>query len=227
VFGPVGNDERGARLVRQLTETSIDPVRVRQLDGVSASQRIVVEPNGERQFCGFEAGVLVDYALTSSELGELEGYDAIALPCSPESRRVFTQCVAAGLGHKLAADFSQDSPEGASSDPATWLAPHLRALAIAFVGGQPEHFVSLRDLSRGSDVPIVLTVGADGAYAMRRGTWLHQPSLATVIVDTTGCGDAFQAGFVVAFLASGRLDTALLRGAELAARVASHRGAAA
>jgi fructoselysine 6-kinase len=226
VFGPVGSDERGARLHDWLSKAPIATRRVRRLAGSSACQQIRVAPDGERVFCGFEAGVLFDYQLDTAELRTLDSYDRVAVPCSPESRRVFRQCVEAGLGPKLVADLSQDSPEGEEDDPVAWLSPHLDRLAVAFVGGRADHVEALRGLSASSDIPIVLTAGAAGAYALVRGRVLHQPSLATEVVDTTGCGDAFQAGFVVHRAMGRSLADALEAGARLAAQVASHRGAA-
>lgn len=45
------------------------------------------------------------------------------------------------------------------------------------------------------NIPIILiTVGADGAYAVLNGDILHVPVEQVVPVDTTGAGDAFMAG---------------------------------
>ena len=45
----------------------------------------------------------------------------------------------------------------------------------------------------------VFTLGGEGAYyAHRDGTRLHVPAYAIEVVDTTGCGDAFDAGFIAA-----------------------------
>lgn len=45
----------------------------------------------------------------------------------------------------------------------------------------------------------VFTLGGEGAYyAHRDGTRLHVPAYAIDVVDTTGCGDAFDAGFIAA-----------------------------
>jgi sugar/nucleoside kinase (ribokinase family) len=45
----------------------------------------------------------------------------------------------------------------------------------------------------------VFTLGAEGAYyAHRDGTRLHVPAYPVEVVDTTGCGDAFDAGFITA-----------------------------
>ena len=45
----------------------------------------------------------------------------------------------------------------------------------------------------------VLTLGGEGAfYAHRDGTRLRAPAYPIDVVDTTGCGDAFDAGFIAA-----------------------------
>ena len=45
----------------------------------------------------------------------------------------------------------------------------------------------------------VFTLGGDGAfYARRDGTRVKSPAYEVKVVDTTGCGDAFDAGFIAA-----------------------------
>ena len=45
------------------------------------------------------------------------------------------------------------------------------------------------------------------------------------LIDTTGCGDAFQAAFTVSYFRDGDIAAALFRGANQAARVLKHFGA--
>jgi hypothetical protein len=127
---------------------------------------------------------------------------------------------------KLIGDFSQDSPDGQPDQPATWVEPWADRLAIAFVGTSACHVAALCALSQRIAPLIVLTAGKAGAYAFSNGRSWHQPSVAERVVDTTGCGDAFQAGFTVRHLDDGDIAASLRAGAELAARVAHHRGAA-
>jgi len=226
LYAPVGDDARGERLRTALAKEPVTPQRLRALAGVSAEQQIRMTESGERIFCGFEAGVLLDYQLTDDELRELRSYDAIALPCSPESQRVFRQCVAAALDVPIVADFSQESPIGEPADPASWIAPYADRLQIAFVGGDETFVEPLRALSEHTAALIALTVGAGGAYAFSRGKTHRQPSLATTVVDTTGCGDAFAAGFCVAHFAGAPIAEAMRAASALAAHVAAKHGAA-
>ena len=56
----------------------------------------------------------------------------------------------------------------------------------------------------------VFTLGEDGAYyAHRDGTRLKSPAYDIQVVDTTGCGDAFDAGFIASLHYKMDTDTAL------------------
>jgi fructoselysine 6-kinase len=220
LLSAVGDDEAGARLLRALESTALERC-LRVLPGATACQRIRLAPDGERIFCGFDAGVLPSYELTSDELARLADFRAVALPFSPESARVMTQCLEARPA-PIIADFSQETID----ELPRWVETHAAALEIAFVGGSTDLEAPLAQLAKASGRLVVLTAGAAGAFAFSGGARHHQPSLARAVVDTTGCGDAFQAGFTVAYLASRSITAALHAGAELAARVAARRGAA-
>jgi fructoselysine 6-kinase len=218
VFAAVGDDALGLDLLRLLAATSVEP-RIRILSGKSAVQRIRVAPDGERVFCGFDPGVVSDYALTDAELSAIAAFDAVAVPLSPETEHVVAQL----RGHRaLVGDVSRDS---AGSDLAGWLAPHLPSLAIAFVGGTAADLDPLRRLSERARALVVLTAGAAGAWTLAAGQVIHQPALAERVVDTTGCGDAFQAAFTVSHFTGATLEAALHAGARAAAHVAQKRGA--
>lgn len=71
----------------------------------------------------------------------------------------------------------------------------------------------------------VFTLGPDGAfYADKSGTRKQSPAYDIDIVDTTGCGDAFDAGFITALHHEMDLDTSLRFAQASAALVASGLG---
>jgi sugar/nucleoside kinase (ribokinase family) len=57
----------------------------------------------------------------------------------------------------------------------------------------------------------VVTLGAEGAIAARNGCdeVIASPAFEVVARDTTGAGDAFHAGFLMALIAGARLESAL------------------
>jgi sugar/nucleoside kinase (ribokinase family) len=71
----------------------------------------------------------------------------------------------------------------------------------------------------------VFTLGGEGAYyAHRDGTRLHVPAYDIKVVDTTGCGDAFDAGFITALHHRMEPETAVRFAQAAAALVATGLG---
>ncbi|MEI6220770.1 MAG: sugar kinase [Actinomycetes bacterium] len=73
---------------------------------------------------------------------------------------------------------------------------------------------------------VVIKRGGNGALAQARGSGVVQiPAVETEVRDTTGAGDAFAAGFILAWANDGDLIDALKSGAALAAKCVSTLGA--
>lgn len=77
-----------------------------------------------------------------------------------------------------------------------------------------------------SSLPIaVLTRGAAGSVILSGGERIEIPALPTEVVDTTGAGDAYAAGFLAGLAAGRPLRACGLAAAACAAEVISHYGA--
>jgi len=72
---------------------------------------------------------------------------------------------------------------------------------------------------------VVVTLGARGALWAGAGQVVRVPAAPARVVDTTGAGDAFSAGFLAARLAGEPPAAALHAGAALAARAVARPGA--
>lgn len=72
---------------------------------------------------------------------------------------------------------------------------------------------------------VVLKRGADGAALAQNGSLIATvPAVPATVVDSTGAGDAFAAGFVAALLAGASTSEAVQRGVTLGALAVSRRG---
>lgn len=60
----------------------------------------------------------------------------------------------------------------------------------------------------------VIKCGEDGARARRRGAvdWVHVPSRSVPVIDATGAGDAFNAGFISRWLSGAALEQCIASG---------------
>lgn len=111
---------------------------------------------------------------------------------------------------------------GLGTDPILPLAcaRHLTALPEA----APE--AVLRRLAELAPGQVVITDGLNGSWAWDRDrrTVVHQAAFRVRSVDTTGCGDAFHAGYIVGVLEDWPLVERMEFGSLLAARVATRIG---
>jgi sugar/nucleoside kinase (ribokinase family) len=123
------------------------------------------------------------------------------------------------------------------------IAPHraemmamIDAGAIDLLFANENEICELADLAdRGSAVAaiqgkvplLVVTCGADGALAIERGRRVEVPiaRIGRGVVDTTGAGDLFAAGFLVGQARGLSLEQSLRIGSVAAAEVISHTGA--
>ena len=72
---------------------------------------------------------------------------------------------------------------------------------------------------------VVIKLDKDGAAARSGAETARARALDVPVVDTTGAGDAFNAGFFAAYLAGRPLAEALAAGNARAAKVVQHVGA--
>jgi fructokinase len=76
------------------------------------------------------------------------------------------------------------------------------------------------------DVPLAaLTKGADGSVVIRRAETVEIAADPVTVVDTTGAGDAYAAGFLAAYTKGHRLDVCGRLASVAAAEIISHYGA--
>jgi sugar/nucleoside kinase (ribokinase family) len=114
--------------------------------------------------------------------------------------------------------------------------PHVdfffcNAREARFLTGETDLVEAVRTLRhRGADV-VVLKLGVDGCRVVREDLSVQVPGVPAQVVDTTGAGDAFAAGFIAAMLKSepvdpdARLISACRAGNEAGARVVGVFGA--
>jgi sugar/nucleoside kinase (ribokinase family) len=72
---------------------------------------------------------------------------------------------------------------------------------------------------------VVIKLGSKGAMAVNGNESAKVPAVTTNVVDTTGAGDSFAAGFIPKWLETSDLTQALTAGAALAAKCVSSVGA--
>lgn len=206
--GAVGEDEKADFLIAAMDKLGIDTSTMQRLPGVPTSASILnVRPNGERPALHVRgASDHFDILPTAYDqvfdapivhlggtglLRKLDGERSVAFlkEAKQRGRTVTFDLIAASaeMAHLVLPllpyiDYFMPSIEEAQDMSGCWGAEDCAAFY----------------LDKGADA-CVLTLGGEGAYyAAADGTRLRVPAFDIDVVDTTGCGDAFDAGFITA-----------------------------
>lgn len=201
--GAIGADAPGDMLVALLTAAGIDPSGlVRRADVATSASVLPIRPNGDRPSLHL-LGANPTYNLADVDVSSLEWADHLHLG-APE---LIGADVAASIlrlakdnGCSTSADLVAPGALG-SLDAIGAMLPYLDYLlpnddqVLGFSGASSVEEGCAVFLSHGVSV-VAATCGADGAVVVSADGVARVPAFAIDVVDTTGCGDAFSAGFL-------------------------------
>jgi ribokinase len=202
VFGcRVGDDERGRAAIAELrgvdVRATVDP------DRPTGTCVVLVEPGGERT-------MLPDAGANDGPLPDVEPGDHLHVVGYALLREGPRASALAAIERARAAGVN------VSVDPSSW--------ALLRRGALPPVDLLLANADEAAHLDggeMVVKLGAGGA----RWGDVHVPAEPVQVVDTTGAGDAFAAGFLSARLAGAGRREALEEGCRVAARAVAQVGA--
>ena len=218
-------EDHGKAIRSKLSTSGIDISRFKIVSGNTARQKILLTADGERIFPvgGYDPGVLTLMKISEDDATFIRNHNILISACFRQLQNIFDQAMRIPFDGWRAADFLDLSDF--DRDPQI-LQKYCDHLAIAFVSGNHQLAEKLQKLSKETDCVVVVTLGSEGSFAFSRGHAIHQPALRVDdVVDSTGCGDAFQAAFTVSYWRDHDLQMALQQGATQAANVIQHLGA--
>ncbi|GIT87772.1 carbohydrate kinase family protein [Roseobacter sp. OBYS 0001] len=203
--GAVGDDEKADFVMSHMARAGIDCRLMQQLEGVETSATILnVRANGERPALHCR-GASDHFDVSPDQLSEvlncrflhLGGTGLLAKMDGEPSRRLLQAAQKAGC---------VTTWDLVGAGPDTWqfvepLLPHIdyfipsieEAEILSGVSGVEENIAFFQ--SRGVKC-CVLTMGGDGSMIALGNDRVHVPVYDIDVIDTTGCGDAYTAGFI-------------------------------
>ncbi|MEV6339680.1 carbohydrate kinase family protein [Nocardia vinacea] len=229
--GAIGADASGDILLGLLAKAGIDTqLVVRKEDQPTSSSVLPIRPNGERPSLHL-LGANPFYTLDDVDWTAIAAADHLHLG-GPEL-----------IGAANAARILRHAKDNGVSTSVDLIAPGaLGSLdAIAEVLPHTDYFLpndeqvlgftGTTDLVAGCEVLedagaciLAVTRGADGTLLVGPDNYQDIPAFAVDVVDTTGCGDAFSAGFIRAIALGRNLRAAAILGNAVAAMVARGLG---
>lgn len=198
--GCFGDDEAGgvsrASLEAEGVDVTAAPVRPR-----TPNQRSVIlvdARSGERTVLWHRATALT-LAPAEVPAGRIEGARVLHLDGADGEAAVLAAARARAAGVVTVADIDAAFPELDRLLPLVDVLLVSREFAER-VTGAAEPAAALAALARAGGVVVGVTLGAGGSLVRAGGEELHVPGYAVQVVDTTGAGDLFHAGFIRAML---------------------------
>jgi sugar/nucleoside kinase (ribokinase family) len=229
----IGADATGTGAVAELRAGGVDVRATRDAQEPTGTCIVLVEPGGERTMVPdrgansfLSPADLPDDAFRAGGHLHLSGYVLLDAGCREAGRVALERARAAGMTTSVdpaSAALLQARPGFASDVGALDLLLPNQAEA-AVLSGVPEPERAARALAATAR-EVVVKLGAAGAFWTDGARVVRRPSAAATVLDTTGAGDGFAAGFLAAWLAGADAGEALESGNALAARVVARSGA--
>jgi fructoselysine 6-kinase len=221
---PVGDDP-GAGVVRRALAAGGVEDCLETVAGSTPIQHIRHAEDGERLFGAYDEGVLAGYRVSARQAEAIAAGDVVATAAFGQALTFFESVMAHRARGLCAVDFTNANDVG---DPVSFAARWAPELDVGIFGLQPADaglIDALEGVARRSGRLFVVTLGAAGAIALSGGPRVACSALPVAeVVDTTGAGDAFTAGFLCEYVRSGSVELGLARGIEVAAATLGHLG---
>lgn len=210
-YGAIGRDPFGQKVRSSLESNGVTSELI-ELRGNTSTTDIRVEDDGERIIVQDNFEVSGEYMPDSSALDALAKRDFVHIGMSPFASAIRKELKARG------ARISQDCAVSSGFDN----------LDVAFCSADADD-IEVEEMARaaidqGAKV-VVVTRGAAGSTAFDGKVWQTiAADEIPAVVDTTGAGDSYIAGFVAARASGETLLECMRQGARVAARTCQHWG---
>lgn len=212
-FGAVGTDPE-ARIVHDAAhKLGVDMDGLVTMDGRTALTCVRHTAAGDRYFESEDFGVTADYAPDGAALARIARADWVHVGMLPHAGEFTRRLVAERPGARISQDCSVS--EGYAR----------LAVAFASAGEDRERAgrIALEALAGGARIAVA-TLGPLGVYAADGDRVWELPAAPVDVVDTTGAGDSFMAGFIASYLHHDDVSQALGAGIRRGALTCRYRG---
>ena len=225
VVTALGTDHE-ARLVRRaIAELGLEACHA-ELEGATSIQYIDHHPSGEKIFVRYEQGVLGHYRLGPREREVIARSDLLMAVVYAQIEGFFDSVMEAPSPGLRAVDFGDLS---GITGGAGIVERYRAGFHVAFFGlraSDGDLIDELERLARRQRQLFVVTLGGHGSIGLGGEQRVSCPAVEVAqVVDTTGAGDTFAAGFLREYTASRDVGRSLARGAGEAAASVQRVGA--
>lgn len=219
LVGIIGKDRFGEAILEALSDKKIEKhIRVDERRA-TANNRIYLTPSGDRYFKedSWNGEILDNFTLNEEERKIIAASDAVFVHFWASCFREIVE-LKKEFGFRLAVDFDvyRDFADMERFAP---------FIDFFMISGEEDLLHYFREFSEKYGGLFNMSLGENGSVTYFNGKeYRVKAKPVDRVVDTTGCGDSYHAGFVCSYLLCGDIEKAMLKGSELAAETLGHYG---
>ena len=229
VVTDVGSDDAGKQQIAFLKQEKIDTSKIQISKGSTSEIEIFVNESGERRYGLWNAGTLAHYHLRTSDISFLKKKDVVCLTIYPQYEHILSEVssIARAKKHPLLVVNFGDLREFNRDIRVVEDVLHYTDICVFGLDKDADETLinTLQHMAKQSRVKILITLASSGSLVFDGADVFLQAAKKVKVVDTTGAGDAFLAGFLVKYLKTKDIQTSLSAGSALASQVIQKVGA--
>lgn len=236
--GRVKEDDLGIEFIKDIEKAKVRFLCKPSKDGIPTAKCLIfITPDGERTmqtFLGASVNLsendIIESHFKNVSMLFIEGY----LWSSESARKAIKKAVQIAKNFKIKVIFSLSDPQLVKSFRNEFL--DFIKLDTDIVIGNNVEFCALYNLNNDNQIQTILTehsnkvnvvtTGKEGAFCVLNQEVIKVNAIANIpIIDTTGAGDLFAAGFINSYNNGLSIERSLQNGCELAAKIIQQFGA--
>lgn len=198
-LGPVGNDDNGARIGRELVARGVETSRVMVRDAASRYAVILVNELGGERTVLWERDPRLNVEPSELPRNAVERARVVHVDATDEAASIALAALARSAGAIVTCDV--DTVTARTAELLSHVSiPILAEHVPQQLTGTEDVEGALRALRNMHDGWLCVTLGDRGSAVLDGGRFVHVPAMPVQPVDTTGAGDIFRAGFIYGIL---------------------------
>lgn len=216
IIARIGRDYFGEIAVKEFKKEGVDTKRLLKTDFQTGKVFIAVEPHGERSMYTY-IGANKKFKLKKEDIDYIRASKIIHIT------QMYKDVVDKASKHSNVLSFNPGPI--LSSFGINKLEKIIGRTDILFLNKKEMKILTGEEISRGANMLldigakiVVVTCGKHGASLYKKKEIIHSPARKIDVMDTTGAGDSFAAGFISAYIKEKKLNECL----DYANLVASH-----
>ena len=220
LLGAIGEDEPGRHIQQVIRDRRIDGSNVHVIPGsATATHKISIDEHGDRYFKpgAWNGGVLNTYRLTEHDIAAMNAADIVFCTWYSPNFREALEARKKG-GFRLAIDFDIERDFAKMEEVLPWV-------DFFMISGDDSVLPVARAWSEKYDGLFNVTLAESGSVTYHHGKEYRVAAVPVdKVIDTTGCGDSYHAGFICSYVKDGDITAAMHEGSRVASATLGHVG---